>query len=69
MSDLAWNASLATIGAAWAKGCVFAHGGGATGENLAAGYANVTAAVDAWGLEREKYDFKKPTGFSEATGQ
>jgi hypothetical protein len=41
--------------------------GGPTGENLAAGYANASAAVDAWGLEREHYDWNQP-GFSEATG-
>jgi hypothetical protein len=41
--------------------------GGATGENLAAGYANASASVDAWGLEREEYNWNKP-GFSEATG-
>ena len=41
--------------------------GGPTGENLAAGYPNATASVDAWGLEREKYNWNKP-GFSEATG-
>lgn len=41
--------------------------GGPTGENLAAGYANASAAVDAWGLERESYNWTKP-GFSETTG-
>jgi hypothetical protein len=41
--------------------------GGPTGENLAAGYANASASVDAWGLEREEYNWNKP-GFSEATG-
>ena len=39
------------------------------GENLATGYANVTAAVDAWGNERADYSFKgTETGFSEQTG-
>jgi len=46
---------------------VFKHSGGATGENLAAGYANASASVDAWGLEREEYNWNNP-GFSEATG-
>ena len=41
--------------------------GGPTGENLAAGYANASASVDAWGLERELYNWGKP-GFGEATG-
>jgi hypothetical protein len=40
---------------------------GPTGENLAAGYANASASVDAWGLERELYNWGKP-GFGEATG-
>ena len=41
--------------------------GGATGENLAEGYANATQSVDEWALERELYDWAKP-GFSETTG-
>jgi hypothetical protein len=41
--------------------------GGPTGENLAAGYPNASASVDAWGLERELYNWAKP-GFSETTG-
>ena len=41
--------------------------GGPTGENLAAGYANASASVDAWGLERENYNWNNP-GFSETTG-
>ena len=41
--------------------------GGPTGENLAAGFVNVSASVEAWGLEREKYNFEEP-GFSEETG-
>lgn len=32
-----------------------------------AGFSNASASVDAWGLEREKYNFNKP-GFSEETG-
>jgi hypothetical protein len=38
------------------------------GENLAYGYGNVSAAVVAWGEEREMYNFGKPTGFTEETG-
>jgi hypothetical protein len=41
--------------------------GGPSGENLAAGYANATAAVNAWGHERVDYDFKKGE-FSHETG-
>ncbi|KAI1743238.1 CAP domain-containing protein [Xylaria scruposa] len=47
--------------------CNFAHSGGPYGENLAIGYPNATASIEAWGDEREKYDFGKP-GFSEQTG-
>ena len=46
---------------------IFLWQGGPTGENLAAGYANASNAVDAWADEREAYDFNNP-GFSEATG-
>lgn len=41
--------------------------GGPTGENLAAGYPNATASIDAWGTERDEYDFKKAE-FSHETG-
>jgi len=41
---------------------------GPYGENLAFGYPNASAAIEAWGDERDMYDFKKPTGFTEATG-
>lgn len=66
-SDLSWNDTSAEFAANWAKPCVFKHSGGPTGENLAAGFVNVSASVEAWGLEREKYNFNKP-GFSEQTG-
>ncbi|RQM07255.1 hypothetical protein DH86_00000969 [Scytalidium sp. 3C] len=66
-SALVWNTTSATFGAKYAQGCEFKHSGGPTGENLASGFPNATAAVDAWGLEREKYNFNKP-GFSEDTG-
>jgi uncharacterized protein YkwD len=41
--------------------------GGPDGENLAEGYANVTSSVDAWGNERDKYDFNDQ-GFNHDTG-
>ena len=41
--------------------------GGPNGENLAEGYANATASIEAWGNEREKYNFQDG-GFSEDTG-
>jgi uncharacterized protein YkwD len=67
-SALAWNDTSASYASNWASKCQFKHSGGPTGENLAAGYANATAAVDGWGGERKAYDFGKPTGFSEKTG-
>jgi hypothetical protein len=47
--------------------CHFAHSGGPYGENIALGYPDVGSGVDAWGDERDKYDFSQP-GFDEATG-
>ncbi|KAI9785240.1 MAG: hypothetical protein M1816_000488 [Peltula sp. TS41687] len=64
---LGWNHSLASSGLKWAKGCVFKHSGGPSGENLAAGYANATAAVSAWAEERKMYNFAKQ-GFTHETG-
>lgn len=32
--------------------------GGPYGENLASGYANVTDSVNAWGNERDEYNFR-----------
>ncbi|KAI9814776.1 MAG: hypothetical protein M1827_003042 [Pycnora praestabilis] len=66
-TSLSWNTSLATYGTKWANGCNFKHSGGPSGENLAAGYPNATTAVDAWGNERNDYNFVEQ-GFSEQTG-
>ncbi|KAL3461139.1 CAP domain-containing protein [Aspergillus heterothallicus] len=67
-SALTWNDTLADYAAHWAKGCIWEHSHGAYGENLAYGYGNATSAVQAWGDEREMYDFDKPTGFTKETG-
>lgn len=56
-TELSWNETLASIAADWSDGCEFEHSGGDPGENLAAGYPNATASVEAWGNEREEYDF------------
>jgi|SRR5690242_1382593 len=58
-SELSWNTTLAEAAQDWSEGCEFEHSGGPTGENLAAGYPNATAAVEAWGDEREEYDFSE----------
>ena len=65
---LTWNATLASFAQSWANRCQWKHSGGPYGENLAAGFANVTDSVDGWGNERAEYNFNTPTGFSEATG-
>ncbi|GJN89763.1 hypothetical protein Rhopal_002752-T1 [Rhodotorula paludigena] len=67
---LTWSTELASAAQTWANACVFEHGGGAglgAGENLAAGYGSVDAAVQAWYDEVADYDFNNP-GFSSATG-
>lgn len=58
-SSLAWNESLAEYAKDWSKDCKFEHSGGPSGENLASGYPNVTASIEAWGNERDDYDFDK----------
>ncbi|KAJ5670785.1 uncharacterized protein N7477_006148 [Penicillium maclennaniae] len=65
---LVWNETLTEYAQKWAKACVWRHSHGPYGENLAFGYGNATAAIDAWGDEGKLYDFHKPTGFTEKTG-
>ena len=66
---LFWNTSLASYAQTWANKCQWEHSHGASGENLAQGYVDVTASVDAWGDERALYSWKgTQTGFTEATG-
>jgi uncharacterized protein YkwD len=58
-SQLTWNESLAEYAKDWSEDCKFKHSDGPSGENLASGYPNVTASVEAWGNEGKDYDFKK----------
>ena len=67
VSPLSWNDTLANYAAQHASGCVFQHTHGPYGENLAAGYASIEAAVDGWGNERALYNFANG-GFGEQTG-
>ncbi|KAI1347510.1 PR-1-like protein [Xylaria sp. FL0043] len=73
-SAVTWNDTLASFAGAYlfsdavGADCKFAHSGGPYGENLALGFANATAAVEAWGDEGRKYHYGKQAGFSEATG-
>ncbi|KAM3414527.1 hypothetical protein BST61_g9686 [Cercospora zeina] len=62
-----WNDSLADYAQDWAKGCLWQHSGGPHGENLAAGFANATLAIDAWGDEETKYNYAKAK-FTEEAG-
>ncbi|KAK5994517.1 Protein PRY2 [Cladobotryum mycophilum] len=72
-SSLRWNQTLASFASTYLSSpsvgdaCKFEHSGGPYGENLAIGYPNATASVEAWGNEREKYNFNDP-GFSHETG-
>ncbi|KAI1432867.1 SCP-like extracellular protein [Xylaria sp. CBS 124048] len=72
-----WNDTLAAYATSYltnvssnAEGegkCRFAHSGGPYGENIALGYRDATAAIDAWGDEDAKYDYRHPD-FGEDTG-
>lgn len=65
-----WNETLATFAANYLNSlpdCAFKHSGGPYGENLAMGYQDVRGAIDAWGNERDHYDFDKGD-FNEKTG-
>jgi hypothetical protein len=72
-TDLSWNTTLADFADAYLDSddvgddCAFEHSGGPYGENLAIGYPNVTASVEAWGNERDEYDFEHQ-GFDRETG-
>ncbi|OHF01696.1 SCP-like extracellular protein [Colletotrichum orchidophilum] len=71
-SSVIWNATLADFATDYlddmsGDSCDFEHSGGPYGENLAKGYPNATASVEAWGEERDDYDFKKGQ-FDEGTG-
>ncbi|KAJ5648710.1 hypothetical protein N7490_005082 [Penicillium lividum] len=66
--EIVWNETLVKYARDWAETCLWKHSGGPYGENLAFGYENASSAVQAWGDEGKLYNFKKPTGFTEATG-
>ncbi|CAG9941519.1 unnamed protein product [Clonostachys rosea f. rosea IK726] len=68
-ADVVWNGTLAEFADDYLDGgdCVFEHSGGPYGENLAMGYPNATASVEAWGDERDEYDFGRQ-GFDKETG-
>jgi uncharacterized protein YkwD len=64
---LVWDAKLASYAQNYASKCRFQHSRGSFGENLAAGYPSVSAAIHAWYDERKGYSYANP-GFSYQTG-
>ncbi|KAI6784725.1 uncharacterized protein J7T54_007818 [Emericellopsis cladophorae] len=68
-SALSWNDTLQDFAEDYLddSSCKMEHSGGPYGENLAIGYSNATAAVEAWGDEREEYDFEDGE-FDKSTG-
>ncbi len=64
---LVWDDELARYAERYASKCLFKHSGSPFGENLAAGYPSVSAAVGVWYAEHERYSYARP-GFSYATG-
>lgn len=71
-SSLSWNSTLEDFARDYlddmsSDSCEFEHSEGPYGENLAIGYQNATGAVEAWGEERDEYDFGDG-GFDEETG-
>ncbi|RYP44534.1 hypothetical protein DL769_011506 [Monosporascus sp. CRB-8-3] len=67
-SEVRWNKTLEEFASNYLDStCEFRHSGGPYGENLAIGCSNVTSCVEAWGNERDIYDFGDPQ-FTEETG-
>ncbi|KAK6359457.1 hypothetical protein TWF696_000613 [Orbilia brochopaga] len=64
---LEWNDTLAEAAERAVDDCIFQHSGQEYGENLAAGYPNVTAAITGWKDEVDDYDYGDPD-FSTETG-
>ncbi|POR33405.1 Cell wall protein PRY3 [Tolypocladium paradoxum] len=68
-NDVGWNTTLADFAARYlnSNNCAFQHSNGPYGENIAYGYVTPAASVEAWGDERDQYNFNNP-GFTPATG-
>jgi hypothetical protein len=65
--NLAWDDTLAAYAANYARHCEFKHSHGPYGENLAAGYPTVTAAIKAWYAEGDDYKYQG-SSFGSHTG-
>ena len=66
-SPLIWDNNLANYAENYAKKCHFQHSHSPYGENIAAGYPSISAAIHAWYAERAHYSYGWP-GFSYRTG-
>lgn len=67
-SKLEWNVTLAAAAANHAEKCIFEHTkNNPYGENLVAGYANMSASMAAWADERDLYNFDEGK-FDKMTG-
>ena len=64
---LEWDDTLANYAANYAAKCVFRYSSSPYGENLAAGYPTVNAAINAWYAEQKNYSYLW-SGFSYKTG-
>lgn len=64
---LTWSNALADYAARYAANCEFAHSHGPYGENLAAGYPSINAAITNWYNEQQFYSYQNP-GFSHQAG-
>ncbi|KAG0215364.1 hypothetical protein BGX28_000104 [Mortierella sp. GBA30] len=64
---LVWNNNAANFGNNWIQQCQFRHSRGRFGENLAYGYRDFNAVVDAWYNEVRMYNYNNP-GFTMQTG-
>jgi len=64
---LTWSPDLADRAEEWSEHCLFRHSGGPDGENLAQGYPNAIAGINAWARELASYD-PSHHRFDEVTG-
>ena len=65
--NLIWNNELANYAQKHVRKCQFKHSSSPYGENLAAGFSNISTAVNTWYAEHTQYSYDKP-GFSMSTG-
>ncbi|EER29831.1 SCP-like extracellular family protein [Coccidioides posadasii C735 delta SOWgp] len=67
-NPLTWNNTLAETAHDWGEQCRLRHSFSPSGENLAAGYPNITSVMTAWAQGREKVSFNNPK-YNEETSQ